>query len=246
MGFTNDVRKALESLIGPGRPFANRKRMADQLEVDPSQLNRFLKGERGLTVDSLGHILDRLQVGLRVPEARETMRDVCFVDARPVATDASPPPALAEDYSAVPLIAGPVAAGPGIIPEEDMEGWVLVWRAHEAIRHRGENMVAVRVGPRERSMIPALHPGDLVLVDRNDTGPDPPGRIMLVTDPDGGAMIKRVAAKRVDSDTEFVFYSDNSKEFPPQTHRLHRDFGGDPTRAIIGLVVWAWSDMTKK
>jgi hypothetical protein len=55
-----------------------------------------------------------------------------------------------------------------------------------------------------------------------------------------------VAVSRVDSDTEFVFYSDNSREYPPQTYRLKRDYGGDPTRAIVGRVVWAWSDMTRK
>ncbi len=245
MGFSDDVRSALSSLIGPGKPFANRKRMADSLEVDPSQLNRFLKGDRGLTVDSLGHILDKLRVELCFPHQDRTTREVCFVDPKPVATDARVSPAVAEDYVAVPLAAGPVAAGPGLIPEDAMDGWILVWREHEAVRHR-DNLIAVRVGPREMSMVPALHPGDIVLVDRSDTSPEPAGRIMLVTDPEGAAMIKRVAVSRVDSDTEFVFYSDNSREYPPQTHRLKRDYGGDPTRAIVGRVVWAWSDMTRK
>lgn len=245
MGFSEDVRDSLGSLIGPGKPFANRKRMADALDVDPSQLNRFLKGDRGLTVDSLGHILDKLDASLVFPGQDKTVREVCFVHPKAVSTDAGLPPALAEDYVAVPLAAGPVAAGPGLIPEDAMDGWVLVWREHETVRHR-DNLIAVRVGPREMSMVPALHPGDIVLVDRSDVATDPPGRIMLVTDPEGAAMIKRVAVSRVDSDTEFVFYSDNSKDYPPQTYRLRRDYGGDPTRAVVGRVVWAWSDMTRK
>ncbi|WP_319469582.1 hypothetical protein [uncultured Pseudodesulfovibrio sp.] len=59
MGFTDDVREALINRIGKGKRFPNNKRMADELGVDPSQLNRFLKKERGLNADSLGHILTR-------------------------------------------------------------------------------------------------------------------------------------------------------------------------------------------
>jgi hypothetical protein len=45
---------------------------------------------------------------------------------------------------------------------------------------------------------------------------------------------------------ELVFYSDNSREFPPRTFRLGRDYEGDLTRAIAGRVIWAWSDMSHK
>jgi hypothetical protein len=71
---------------------------------------------------------------------------------------------------------------------------------------------------------------------------------MLVSEPgqDGGTMVKRVNTKRLDGDTELIFYSDNSRDFPPVTYRLDRDFDGDITRAIGGSVVWAWSDMTRK
>jgi hypothetical protein len=71
---------------------------------------------------------------------------------------------------------------------------------------------------------------------------------MLVTepDPDGGAMVKRVATQRQDGDVELVFYSDNSPEHPPRTYRLGRDYDGDLNRAIAGRVIWAWSDMSRK
>jgi hypothetical protein len=59
-------------------------------------------------------------------------------------------------------------------------------------------------------------------------------------------MIKRVAVKRLDDDLELVFYSDNSRDFPPMTYRLVRDYDGDLNRAIAGRVIWAWSDMTRK
>ncbi|MBU1248780.1 MAG: XRE family transcriptional regulator [Proteobacteria bacterium] len=248
MGFSEDVRQRLNDLIGRGGLYPNKKRMADALEVDPSQLNRFLSGERGLTMDSLGRILDKLGVQAAFPNKKTgAARDVCFVAPGKTASGQGTENPNPEDYLAVPLAASPVAAGPGLIPEDAIDGWVLVWRHHDSVRLR-TNLVAVEIGKNENSMIPALHPGDLVLVDRDDTNPDPAGRIMLVTEPgeSGGAMVKRVATKRVDDDVELVFYSDNSREFPPFTYRLNRDYDGDISRAIVGKVVWAWSDMTRK
>jgi len=248
MGFTDDVRQALLSRIGPGKRYPNNKRMADELEVDPSQLNRFLKKERGLNADSLGHILDRIGVTITFgDEPADAAREVCFRLPGKTRTEGNTPDPQPEDYLAVPLAASPVAAGPGLIPEDKVEGWVLVWRHQESIRFRS-NLVAVEVGKNELSMVPTLHPGDIVLVDRNDRDPSPAGKIMLVCEPgeEGGAMVKRVNTKRLDDDVELIFYSDNSREFPPTTYRLGRDYDGDITRAIGGNVVWAWSDMTRK
>ncbi len=250
MGFPEDVRQGLKSMYGRGHRYPNRKRMADDLGFDPTQLNRFLKSERGLNIESLGQLLDGVGARIVFPDQEtESAREVCFVAPEKLGVErgesglAGPAP---EDYLAVPLAASPVAAGPGLISEDKIEGWVLVWRHHESVRFRS-NMVAVQIGMNEHSMVPALHPGDIVLVDRSDRDPSPAGKIMLVTEPgDGAAMVKRVAANKLDNDLELVFYSDNSKEFPPMTYRLDRDYDGDIGRAIAGKVVWAWSDMTKK
>jgi hypothetical protein len=248
MGFTDDVRTALLNRIGKGKAFANNKRMADELQVDPSQLNRFLKQERGLNADSLGRILDGLGAEISFPdEPSDASMDVCFVAPQKVSSPKDVGDPLPEDYLAVPLAASPVAAGPGLIPEDAIESWVLVWRHHESVRHRS-NLVAVQVGKGEMSMVPTLHPGDIVLVDRDDRDPAPPGKIMLVCEPgaEGGAMVKRVNTKRLEDEVELIFYSDNSRDFPPMTYRLERDYEGDITRAIGGNVVWAWSDMSRK
>ena len=245
--FTRNLRQMLWTRVGENKDFANRKRMADALGIDPSQLNRFMDGERGLSVESLGRIMDGLGARLVLPgEAEaEAAREVCFVSPRTTGAmnDAMPP--AAEDYFAVPLAAEPVAAGPGRIPQDDIRGWVLVWRHHESVRFRSD-LVAVTIGKNEMSMVPTLHPGDIVLVDRAEKSPDPDGKIMLVTEPDGGCAVKRVATRPVDGDVEFVFYSDNSKVYPPRVCRLNRDYGGELGNAIGGRVVWAWSDMTMK
>jgi hypothetical protein len=248
MGFCENVRGALTARIGRGGRYANKKRMADDLDMDPSQLNRFLSGERGLNAESLGRILDRFGARVLFPdEPGETTREVCFVAAEKATSQRGAKGPRPEDYLAVPLAASPVAAGPGLIPEDGIQGWVLVWRHHESVRFR-RDMVAVQVGKNELSMVPTLHPGDIVLVDRSDRDPAPAGKIMLVCEPgpDGGVMVKRVSAKKVEDDVELVFYSDNSRDFPPMIFRLKRDYDDDIGRAIAGKVVWAWSDMTRK
>lgn len=248
MGFTDDVREALLSRIGRGKRYPNNKRMADDLGIDPSQLNRFLKKERGLNADSLGYILDRIGACINFgDEPADAAREVRFQLPTKVPAGETSPDLQPDDYLAVPLAASPVAAGPGIIPEDKVEGWVLVWRHQESIRFRS-NLVAVEIGQNELSMVPTLHPGDIVLVDRNDRDPSPAGKIMLVCEPgeDGGVMVKRVNTKRLDDDLELIFYSDNSRDFPPTTYRLERDYEGDINRAIAGNVVWAWSDMSRK
>ncbi|SNS17067.1 Peptidase S24-like [Humidesulfovibrio mexicanus] len=247
MDFTNNLRQILWDRIGEGKTFPNRKRMADALGIDPSQLNRFIEGERGLSVDTLGRVLDGLGARLVLPgEAPpEVAREVCFVSARPTGTVGDPAPPASEDYFAVPLATEPVAAGPGRIPQDDIRGWVLVWRHHESVRFRSD-LVAVSIGKGEVSMVPTLHPGDIVLVDRGEKAPDPPGKIMLVCEPDGGCAVKRVSTRPVDGDLELVFYSDNSRDYPPRVFRLNRDYGGELSAAIGGRVVWAWSDMTRK
>ena len=180
-------------------------------------------------------------------EPADAVREVCFraPDKGWAATGAPEP--RADDYLAVPLADPAEAAAAGLIPEQSVDGWVLVWRHQESIRFR-TNLVAVEVGPDELSMTPTLHPGDIVLVDRDDRDPSPAGRIMLVREPgeNGQARIRRVSARRLDDDVELIYYSDNSREYPPATYRLGRDYGGDPARAIGGNVVWAWSDMTRK
>ncbi|MBN2140414.1 MAG: S24/S26 family peptidase [Desulfovibrionaceae bacterium] len=251
MTFTDDVRDALLARIGKGRLYANNKRMADDLEVDPSQLNRFLKRERGLNAESLGRILDRLGARLLfADEPAEASLEVCFSPPGATCADKGAKPAQAGDYLAVPLVSPAAAAGQGRIPEEAVRGWILVWKHHENILFR-TNLVAVQVPKNDESMAPALHPGDIVIVDRNDREPLPAGKIMLVREPgapgrDAEALIRRVNTGRLDEDIELVFYSDNGRQFPPLTFCLNRDYGGDIARAVAGNVIWAMSDMTKK
>lgn len=248
MGFTDEVRQALIDRIGPGKRFTNNKRMADELCIDPSQLNRFLKKERGLNSDTLGHILDR--IGATVvfgDEPADAAREVSFQPPEISGAEAGAPTPKGDDYMAVPLVTPATATTAGFIPEDLVEGWMLVWRHLDSLRFRS-NLVAVKVDKSDDAMAPNLHPGDIVVVDRDDTDPTPAGKIMLVSEPGttGDALLRRVAIHQLDNDLELVFYTDNTREFPPSTFRLNRDYGGDIGRAISGKVVWAWSDMAHK
>ena len=96
-------------------------------------------------------------------------------------------------------------------------------------------------------MTPLLNPLDIVLVDRDDRDVSKPGHIMLVLDPEGQGMIKRVSAEEQNNgDFSVVYYSDNAMENPPMCYSLRKDFLNDWDRAVVGRVIWAWSDVREK
>lgn len=188
-------------------------------------------------------VLDLLGVTPTVPST-DAGRDVCFVDAKVVPAGEGAEPPQAEDYLAAPLV-GEVGAGPGYLPEEDIKSWFLVYRNLPAIRHRS-NLMAVEIGKNSTSMQPLLNPGDIVLVDRNDKDVDYPGHIMLVRDPDGQGMVKRVSVEESRGDFIIQFYSDNAVRNPPMVFSLRSDYLGEWDRAIVGRIIWAWSDVREK
>uniref|UniRef100_I2Q054 Putative transcriptional regulator n=1 Tax=Desulfovibrio sp. U5L TaxID=596152 RepID=I2Q054_9BACT len=176
----------------------------------------------------------------------EIARDVCWVDAKvvPAGDGQCLPPA--ESYFAVPMV-GEAGAGPGIMPEDEIKSWVLVYRHQHAIRFK-KDLLAVEIAKDSTSMVPLLRPGDIVLVDREDRKPEKAGGIFLVREPgqEGGAMVKRVATKAVDGDLLITFYSENAAENPADTYNLRVDYDNDINKAVVGRCVWAWSDITGK
>ena len=59
-------------------------------------------------------------------------------------------------------------------------------------------------------------------------------------------MVKRVSVQDEKKEILITYYSDNAAHFPPQVYNLQTDFDGDWEKAIIGRVIWAWSDMREK
>ena len=236
--------------IGPGRRFENSVRMAAFLGLPATQATKFYNFLKGADTQ-YGAVLDwleKLEFRLLFPHERKAEREVCFVDARMAQAGDGAPPPQAENYLAVPLV-GEVGAGPGIIPRDEILSWVLVYREHRSVNRRS-NLLAVEVGRNQRSMIPTLHPGDIVLVDRDDWGNGgyaPPGNIFLVREPgqEGGGKVKRVATAGKGELATITFYSDNAAEYGPEVFHAHQ-YDHDLRQAIVGRVVWAWADLSRK
>ncbi len=234
-----DFFKALrERLNGLG---VNQSRIAREAGVQQGSLSRFLNGaQESLSGEALVRLVRWLGGEISFERHSEPARDVCFVKPQIVQTDGASPP-LAEDYVAAPLVAE-VGAGRAYFPEDQVKSWFLAWKHQAAIRHR-RNLIAVELAKGSDSMRPSLQPGDIVLVDRDDRDVSQPGRIMLVLDPDGAAMVKRVSVAERGGDFLLTYLSDNAAKWPPVTYSLIQDFNGDWDKAIAGRVIWAWADV---
>ncbi len=221
-----------------------KSRAASALGLSNITLGQWLNGTRIPNLEALSPVFGKLGVTFSLP-SQEPDRDVCFVNARIVPAGERVSPPQAEDYIAAPLV-GEVGAGPGYVPQNEVQSWFLAYKNHPAVRLR-RNLLAVEIGRESDSMQPTLNPGDIVLVDRDDRNVQHPGHMMLVRDPDGNGMIKRVSVEdQPGGDSRITFYSDNAARHAPLVFSLREDFLGDWERAIVGRVIWAWSDVRGK
>lgn len=244
MGIYEKAMEALRGTIAENHKSA--QAFAEQLGINPPTLTRWLSGQRVPSFAALAPILDAMGADLIFRGEGEPSREVCFVSPKRLnVIDAETP--IPEDYIAVPLASGEVAAGRGMIAEDQIKSWVLVWKNHDSVRFR-TNLMAVEIGKGQSSMVPTLHPQDILLVDRDDFNSrfTPPGNIFLVREPDDSVTVKRVTIKQRNGDMMLTFYSDNAVEHPPMSYSLGEDYQGDVSRAVVGRVVWAWSDMSRK
>ena len=221
-----------------------RSRAAKELGIANGTLGQWLDGTRIPNLEHLSPVFEKL--GVDFSSKTDAGKDVCFVNARLVpAGELAHNYPLAEDYLAAPMV-GEVGAGPGYIPQDEIKSWFLVYRNLPAVRYR-RNLLAVEIGEYSNSMQPTLNPHDIVLVDRDDRDIQHPGHMMLVLDPDGSGMIKRVAVEDLDDgDSRITFYSDNAMKHPPLVYSLRRDYMGEWEKVIVGRVIWAWSDVREK
>jgi len=248
MSMVDTVKQGIARLA---RDHGGPSALAEKAGVGQPNVSKFLSGKAIPRFDTVARILEALGARILFPdEERDTTKTVVFVAAKRsggVAECATQP--SAENYMAIPLAQGAVAAGPGLIPEDAVRGWVLAMKDQASIRYR-TNLVAMEVGKGQESMVPTLHPLDIVLVDRDDFRPEPDGSIFLVREPgpDAEVAVKRVYTSRKEGQTLLTYVSDNPDKrfYPPSVHSLETDFQGDLRRAIVGRVVWAWSDMTRK
>lgn len=245
MGTSDDFRRILERAE---KDYSSLNKLCLEAGVDYASIYKWLRGQqKSLNLNTVAKLLDYL--GARILPAGEGLvapaKDVCFVDAKVVPAGKGLAPPDAEDYLAAPLV-GEVGAGRGYIAQDDVRNWFLVYRHALPAQHSGD-LFAVQIGPTSTSMQPTLNPGDIVLVDKGMSVQGFLGRMMLVRDPDGeSGMIKRVELTPIEDDTVVTYYSDNAAHYRPMVYSLREDFRGDLNNAIVGRVIWAWSDVRNK
>jgi transcriptional regulator with XRE-family HTH domain len=238
MAFYDDLLKNVKEIARD--QYRNPSRMADELGFSQSQLSKLLSGKSMPRLDFIGELIDSLGGRLVFPERQQNLQnkddELSLGLMQGVHTD---------DYIAVPVLGLPAVAAPLPFAQETVEDWIMVWRHHDATRFR-DHLAAVRLPVEDKAMYPIFSAGDLLLVDREDCTPDTAGKIMLVRTPDGRSMIRRVAVHSRGSETEFVFYTEDSKNYPPEVYNLRTHYEGDVKQALAGSVVWAWSDVRGK
>lgn len=246
----SDIVNYVVGLCGEGKAFKNPTQLAYHCGLDPAFVHKHLKGGRGANFDPFFNMMRSLGFKIVPPGEGPRTREVCFVDAKIVHSGQNAPPPTPEPYIAVPLV-GEAGAGPGIVSEERFKSWILVYKHLKSISKR-HDFLAVEIGKNSRSMIPLLHPGDIVLVDLEDKGVDsgfrPPGNIFLVREPgqEGGGKVKRVSLTQEKDETILTYYSENIQEHEPESYLLSKYFDGETGNAIVGKVVWAWTDLSRK
>ncbi len=239
--FFNAVMNAVRDGV---KKYGSAAALAAASGVSPANISYWLSGKRSPRLVEISPILDLLGINAAAPDS-EASREVCFVNSKVVPAGEYAAPPVAEDYIAAPLV-GEVGAGPGYLPEDEIKSWFLAYKHLPAIRYR-RNLIAVEIGRNSTSMQPTLNPGDIVLVDRDDRDVQYPGHMMLVMEPDGAGMIKRVSVEQKDDgDFRLTFYSDNGAKWPPMIYSLKNDFYDDWDKAIVGRVIWAWADVREK
>jgi phage repressor protein C with HTH and peptisase S24 domain len=136
-----------------------------------------------------------------------------------------------DEYVAVPLVEGKIAAGSGRVIREDIRSFVWVYRPEVG---RRTNLVAVQIGPQEKSMSPTLTPGSILIIDRNDKTVTKKGIYAVRTNQDECA-VKRVLV----ADGVILLCSDNL-DYPPVVATI-----SDLEQLIVGRVIWSWKSFVK-
>ena len=148
-------------------------------------------------------------------------------------------PTAIEGFVALPLLATPIAAGAPLLVEPDPERDGSLAFREKTVR-KFTDPICLRVGRREESMRPLIHPRDTVVIDRNPKRRLPPvnGCIYAVnfgplTGEEGGAL------KRIDLvDHVLIVSSDNADKahYPTQAFMLGHEH--NLLDILVGEVVW--------
>lgn len=221
------------------RPY-NKKQLAGACGMSPDLLGKKLRGERGWRYDRRDLI--KIAEALGVPladligeeEPEKVLQPIIVVCGAEYEVK---PEAIADEYLAVPLVEGRIAAGyAGVIPGDYVQSLVWVYRP-EIGRRQQHNLRAVKLGIDQHSMVPTIRPGDIVIIDPEDREITHRGIYAVRLDSEGGCAIKRVQK----GDNFVILFSDNPDPlYAPMVIPEDR-----ADNLLIGRVIWSWTSWVR-
>jgi len=245
MSLAQDVREKVKRLVADQFD-GNESAAAREWGVKQNTLNRLGRGINTGYKD-VCEILDKIGVKLVWPgEVNVTDRSLTFASPELLNIEGNTPPPVGDEYRAIPLTSAEVAAGPGLIPEDGIQGWCILWKNIPALLRR-RNLLCSRLADKQNSMEPTLHPGDFIVIDRNDIiiPSINKGNIFLIRDKYDGIAVKRLSLQQQGMESLLIVHSDN-KFFPPYSINVTQEFEDQLSNVVIGKVVYSWSDMSKQ
>jgi phage repressor protein C with HTH and peptisase S24 domain len=207
------------------------------LGIDPALFRRFLKGKRRWRMDYLekvaegfGMSLEELLTGPKPqPEVLQPVISLVGEYDRP------PEGLIVDDYFAVPMVEGHIAAGhAGVIPGDYITSMVWVYKP-EIGKRKHHNLRAVKLANNATSMEPTIRRGSIVIIDPAEITIKK-GIYAVRLDHFEGAC----AIKRVKENGEFWFFLSDNPEWEPIVMKKERDHN-----PIIGRVIWSWTSWVK-
>lgn len=231
--FLQQVQKLMEE-----KGIKDQKEFNEMVGVQRA-ISRWKSGESRPSVDSLmmikklfGKSIDSLLTGEEPPSCQPLQPIITVLGEYPEV----PNGLRAENYSAVPLVDGPIAAGySGAIPGDYVTDMVWVYN-QELGRRLHHNLRAVRLGKDADSMEPTIRRGSIVIIDPTETTISPKSIYAVRLDEEGGCAIKRVSQ----TDGHWVLVSDNP-EFDPIAVLKAKI-----PNIIIGRVIWSWTSWVQE
>jgi phage repressor protein C with HTH and peptisase S24 domain len=208
------------------------------LGIDPALFRRFLKGKRRWRMDYLEKVaegfemsLEDLLTGPKPPP--EVLQPVISLVGK---YDQPPEGLIVDDYFAVPMVDGNIAAGhAGAIPGDFITSMVWVYKP-EIGKRKHHNLRAVKLANNANSMEPTIRRGSIVIIDPTETAIHKRAIYAVRLEQYEGAC----AIKRVRENGEFWFFLSDNPEWEPIVMKKERDHN-----PIIGRVIWSWTSWVK-
>ena len=231
--FLQQVQKLMEE-----KAIKDQKEFNEMVGVQRA-ITRWKSGESRPSVDSLmmikklfGKSIDSLLTGEEAPPCQPLQPIITILGEYPEV----PEGLRRENYSAVPLVEGHIAAGySGVIPGDYVSD--MVWVYNQELGQRlHHNLRAVRLDPKANSMEPTIHRGSIVIIDPVETNISPRAIYAVRLDEDGGCAIKRVSQ----TDAHWVLISDNPDYDPKAILKA------TIPNIIIGRVIWSWTSWVRE